>query len=502
MKIVKLEGSVKFLNIEGKEVKIVDNKIDENKIVKIISDSKHSLLHIDDDGVSILIEGEFSVDIDSLDEFIVEEEINEEDENEENVIDDNVEKEDENEDDELDLDVENDNKTDTLFINETLSEDDTKKVLNLEESDSFFVNDISTNLENFDTANVLFMLKDAEKRGALENLKNGTLTSEREFLVLGDIDREGISISTINNSIQNSSLSFGDNDAIGNLNKLIDTLVKLRTIDGNSSGLDLSADELAILGLDGSHSADKIDAINDVIRDPDSISLSTTGGGIVSNLRSIEDTISKLNSKNGDANSSDLNSNDLSILGVKATNDSSFSSDELEYINNRIAENSKISKGDGDYKNDVAQLQNLINEIDGKTIEIGTTNDDSWNYVVDRLYDGLGESGSDVINVKSGISVNLSNIHNIEKIVLDSDNGTNNTTLGSSSDKINVQDVIDITDKGNTLTIDNGDSDNDTIEKVYVDTTEFINNSNSGGYNIYDNGNGVVLKIEDTIIVD
>ena len=204
-------------------------------------------------------------------------------------------------------------------------------------------------------------------------------------------------------------------------------------------------------------------------------------------------------------NTASLDNDDLYILGIPAPDANGYSSSELTYLNNRISENHAADgDGDGVYTNDLVELENLVNSVDGQNINLGDANVNTFTYVENDLYDGL--EGNDVLNVEAGLNVDLTEVHNIETIVLNSNDGGDNTTLGVS--EISMEDIIDITDGSNTLTINHGDVGDDSDEIVNIDLNNAVKTDGAGadeGYDIYTYDNGgtsVIIKIEDTILVD
>jgi hypothetical protein len=138
---------------------------------------------------------------------------------------------------------------------------------------------------------------------------------------------------------------------------------------------------------------------------------------------------------------------------------------------------------------------------------LGSEYNDSFEYDVTTVYDG--REGEDTLNIKAGTSVDLSAIHNIETIVLNSDNESSDTKFGNDYDRITIRDVLDITDGSTTLVINNNNNGSDSIERVYIDASEFITDemiysTPSGAYHVYTatDGSGVTIKIEENILVE
>jgi len=387
-----------------------------------------------------------------------------------------------------------------------------------------------------------------------KSLEIGDLTA----LGIVGIDDNDTTISQLNNILADSDISVNNAQE---LQSITDILVKVVTKDGDNTATDLTKSEWELLGINNLSTPDA-NELNIAIADPDSLDLGTN---IQTNLQTIEDSLNALDEvKYGNstgveltdltnigvtgvggedeptleavnhvlydtdvdaddtntiqaivnslttlnltnANSATLSLMDLETLGVRAS-DGVVSNDELRYINNRIAENSSSNtQGDGDFANDVAELQALLDNIDSGTFHFGDSGTDSFNYSDFELYDG-GE-GVDLVYVNGGDSVKIEDLHNIESIVLNADNSSNDTDLASALGDITIQDVIDITDGGNVLTIDENDgASNDTVERVFLDSNDFQTDGvldAEGYYNyIATDGSGVTVRIEELIVVE
>jgi hypothetical protein len=268
---------------------------------------------------------------------------------------------------------------------------------------------------------------------------------------------------------------------------------------GNSTGVTLTdLSNIGVIGIDGGGDEPTLEAVNAVLYDND-VSADETNS-----IQEVVDALYVLNQSDGDS-SRGINSLGLETLGIIAT-DNGYSSDEEEYINYRIDENF-IADGDGIYSNDLTELQALVDSVDGRTIHIGETTDDTYTYATNELYDAL--DGYDTLNITAGTSIDLSAIHDIEVIILNSNNESSDTNFGSEIDRITVKDVLDITDGSNTLVINNNDNDNNSVERVYIDASEFstdgtIYSDPNGAYHIYtaNDASGVSIEIEENIIVE
>ena len=259
---------------------------------------------------------------------------------------------------------------------------------------------------------------------------------------------------------------------------------------------------IGVTGVGGA-SEPTLEAVNAVLFDAD-VSADHTNS-----VQEIVDTLALLNSANGDSNVL-LTADDIETLGIlvplDANPSNTISDDELTYINNRISESSGAeSGGDGDFRNDVSELEALVLAVDEHNFYLGDDGINQLPYNVDVLYDG--GDGVDSLSVDGGISVNLSNVHNIEGIILNVNNSNLDSDLGSALDELTVQDVIDITDGSNVLTIDENDgTSNDTVERVYLDNSQFTTDGvldAEGYYNyIANDGSGVTVRIQELIVVE
>jgi len=119
---------------------------------------------------------------------------------------------------------------------------------------------------------------------------------------------------------------------------------------------------------------------------------------------------------------------------------------------------------------------------------VPTSGDDNLLYSGNDI-DAL--DGTDTIMLKSGGSIDFSNLHNIEKIDL-TQNGDHN--IGA----ITLNDVVNVTDENNTLVIDGDSGDSITIDNSLTKSdSESVN-----GYDVYHSTSGdptVTLKIEQDI---
>jgi len=278
-----------------------------------------------------------------------------------------------------------------------------------------------------------------------------------------------------------------------NLQTILDSLNRL------DSGEEITLTDLSNIGVTGVGGADEptLDALNRVLDDVD-VSADDTNS-----VQAVVDSLLVLNLTN--ENSSSLTATDLEILGIRAS-DGTVSTDELRYINNRIAENSDSNtQGDGNFANDTAELQALVDNIDSGTFHFGDSGTNSFTYSSLELYDG-GE-GVDLVYVNGGDTALIEDLHNIESIILNADNSSNNTDLASALGDITIQDVMDITDGSNVLTIDENDGvSNDTVERVFLDSNDFQTDGvlDAEGYYNYvaTDGSGVTVRISELIVVE
>jgi hypothetical protein len=340
------------------------------------------------------------------------------------------------------------------------------------------------------------LIKINEKDG--DSLASDITQDEWQFIGLNnlstpDANELNIALGNVN------SLDLG-NLPLENLQRIGDSLNALDEVKyGNSTGVTLTdLSNIGVIGIDGGGDEPTLEAVNAVLYDND-VSADETNS-----IQEVVDALYVLNQSDGDS-SRGINSLGLETLGIIAT-DNGYSSDEEEYINYRIDENF-IADGDGIYSNDLTELQALVDSVDGRTIHIGETTDDTYTYATNELYDAL--DGYDTLNITAGTSIDLSAIHDIEVIILNSNNESSDTNFGSEIDRITVKDVLDITDGSNTLVINNNDNDNNSVERVYIDASEFstdgtIYSDPNGAYHIYtaNDASGVSIEIEENIIVE
>ena len=295
-----------------------------------------------------------------------------------------------------------------------------------------------------------------------------------------------------------SSLDLGTTP-LTNLQQIEDSLNALDQVKyGNSTGVTLT--DLTNIGVIGVGGADEptLEAVNAVLYDDD-VSADHTNS-----VQEVVDALTALNLADGDA-TSEITVSQMETLGI---NDVSFLSLRAEYINDRISEQHPANdSGDGLYRNDVVELQALVDEINAKTMYLGSENADSFNYAENTLYDGRG--GDDTLTIKAGMTIDLSAIHDIETIVLNSNNENSDTDFGSENNRITIKDILDITDGNNTLIINDNDENNDTVERVYIDASEFTTDgmrysTPSGAYHLYTatDDSGVSIKIEENILIE
>jgi hypothetical protein len=399
---------------------------------------------------------------------------------------------------------------------------------------------------------------------ALQATDNSTSRLETESLTAGDLatlgiiglDDNSVNIERINNILEDADVSIGS-DTVA-LQALVDVLIKIDDKDGNSSATDITQEEWQLIGLNNVSSPDA-NELNIALANSNSLDLGTTPlsnlqtivdslnaldevkygritgvtltdltnigvtgvGGVdeptleavnavlydndvsadhTNSVQDVVDAINALNESDGTW-SIDINESDLDTLGITAP-DGIFSSNELEYMNYRIGENTPYGSGDGNYINDTVELQALIDTIDGQTISIGSIGDDTYTYVANELYDAV--DGYDTLNVLGGTIIDLTAIHDIEEIVLNSDASANDSSLGFEFDEISVADVLDITDGSGFLTI--RENDGDGVERVYLDTTEFETDGELDADGDYAyvalDGSGVTIYIAEQIVVD
>jgi len=285
-----------------------------------------------------------------------------------------------------------------------------------------------------------------------------------------------------------------------NLQHIEDSLNALDQVKyGNSTGVDLSdLTNIGVIGVGGGGDEPTLEAVNAVLYDDDVFADHTNS------VQEVVDALNILNQSDGDLNS-EINVSEMETLGIIATNNG-YSNDEETYINYRINENF-VAGGDGIYSNDLVELQSLVDMVDGRTIHIGEPTDDTYTYINGELYDAV--DGNDTLNITSGTVVDLSAIHDIETIVLNSNGGSNDTNLGSEENRINIKDVLDITDGESTLVINDNDVNNNTVERVYLDASEFSTDgmrysSSIGAYHVYtaNDDSGVSIRIEEHILVE
>jgi len=328
---------------------------------------------------------------------------------------------------------------------------------------------------------------------ALVKLENGIDLTQAEFTLLGLDNLSSEDVADLNMALRDSdALALGTTPTT-NLQTILDSLNRL------DSGEAITLTDLSNIGVTGVGGADEptLDALNRVLDDVD-VSADDTNS-----VQAVVDSLLVLNLTN--ENSSSLTATDLEILGIRAS-DGTVSTDELRYINNRIAENSDSNtQGDGNFANDTAELQALVDNIDSGTFHFGDSGTNSFTYSSLELYDG-GE-GVDLVYVNGGDSVKIEDLHNIESIVLNVDNSSNDTDLASALGDITIQDVIDITDGGNVLTIDENDGvSNDTVERVFLDSNDFQTDEvlDAEGYYNYvaTDGSGVTVRISELIVVE
>jgi hypothetical protein len=420
---------------------------------------------------------------------------------------------------------------------------------------------------------VLLELEEEDNTNTIQSLVN-SLSTNISSLVLGDFGTLGIigleessdNIARVNNILDDSSYDGGTD--VETLQEIVDTLVKLDNKISDSSASSLTWNDWTLLGLHNVSGAnddtkelnialesgnslelgvsprtnlqlieDSLNALDQVkyghstgVKLTDLMNIGVRGVGgeneptleavnaVLSDndvdnadnteiIQDIVDALSLLNSADGNFDV-DITGSELITLGIVAP-DKDFSNAELNYINNRISENAPAdSSGDGIYENDVIELQNLITFVDDKVLHLGSDGDDIVGYKEGELYDEKG--GNDTLNIDGGDTVDLSAIHNIETIVLNSGNSSEvSTSLGSSSDKINIQDVLNITDGGESLTIRDNDIDDNTDETIYIDSRDFSFDdtkhvTSDGTYYFYNatDDSGFTIKVEEHIIVD
>lgn len=127
--------------------------------------------------------------------------------------------------------------------------------------------------------------------------------------------------------------------------------------------------------------------------------------------------------------------------------------------------------------------ENGVDNIQTITISHGSSSNDSFNYGDADYIDGWG--GTDTVSM-SGQTINLelvsSNMTGIEKINMDNGTSTNAIT------NLSVNDFLDITGGGNTLTIDGGSEDS--VSLVNGDGGDWTDNGVSGGYHSFSYSDG------------
>ena len=327
----------------------------------------------------------------------------------------------------------------------------------------------------------------------LVKLENGIDLTQAEFTLLGLDNLSSEDVADLNMALRDSdALALGTTPTT-NLQTILDSLNRL------DSGEEITLTDLSNIGVTGVGGADEptLDALNRVLDDVD-VSADDTNS-----VQAVVDSLLVLNLTN--ENSSSLTATDLEILGIRAS-DGTVSTDELRYINNRIAENSDSNtQGDGNFANDTAELQALVDNIDSGTFHFGDSGTNSFTYSSLELYDG-GE-GVDLVYVNGGDTALIEDLHNIESIILNADNSSNNTDLASALGDITIQDVMDITDGSNVLTIDENDGvSNDTVERVFLDSNDFQTDGvlDAEGYYNYvaTDGSGVTVRISELIVVE
>ena len=398
----------------------------------------------------------------------------------------------------------------------------------------------------------------------LQATNDSTYRLESENLMVGDLTTLGIigltdnTINTarINNILLDSDVTIGNDTT--ELQALVDVLIKIDEKDGDSSAENITLSEWQLIGLNYVSSPDS-NELNIALGNANSLDLGTTpqtnlqligdslnaldqvkygnsaGGGVTltdltnigvvgvngggdeptleavnsvlfdsdvsadhtNSVQDVVDALFILNESDGDS-TVEINVSVLETLGITAT--LGFSNDELDYINNRISENDRVvDGGDGSYRNDVDELQGLVDLVDERSIYMGRIGNEDIPYNVDKLHDGL--DGVDTLLVDGGLTVNLSEVQNIEAIVLNNNDTILDTTLGTSFDEISVADVIDVTDEFNVLFIEENGLNG--TERIYLDTNEFTFYSTSGGYNFFTgDGGAVVLAIDENIIIE
>lgn len=342
------------------------------------------------------------------------------------------------------------------------------------------------------------------KIDAKDGDSTATDITQSEWQLLGLNNISAPDSNELNIALSNSnSLDLGTSPQT-NLQLIVDSLNALDEVKyGNNTGVALS--DLTNIGVTGVGGVGEpiLEAVNAVLFDAD-ISADHTNS-----VQEIVDTLDVLNSADGDSTVI-LTANDIETLGItvplNVNPSNTISDDELTYINNRLSENSGAeSGGDGDFRNDVSELEALVLAVDEHNFYLGDDGANQLPYNVDVLYDG--GAGIDSLTVDGGISVDLSNVHNIEGIILNINNSNLDSDLGSALDELTVQDVIDITDGSNVLTIDENDGvANDTVERVYLDNSQFSTDGvldAEGYYNyIANDGSGVTVRIEELIVVE
>ena len=336
-----------------------------------------------------------------------------------------------------------------------------------------------------DTAQLQALVDVLIKIDAKDGESSATNITRNEWQLIGLDHVSSPDANELNIALANSnSLALGLNPQ-SNLQLIGDSLNALDQVKyGNSTGVSLTdLTNIGVVGVNEGGDEPTLEAVNTVLFDPD-VSADHTNS-----VQDVVDALFVLNESTGDTNV-EINAFGLETLGITST--FGFSEDELDYINNRISEND-------DYRNDVVELQNLVDFIGDKNIYIGTAGDDTISYNNAELHDG--QDGFDTLVVDAGMSIDLSEIKNIEEIVLNNNNSTTDTTLGTALDEINAADVIAMTDDFNLLFIDENGVNG--TETVHLDTNEFTFQVLSAGYNYYTaNGGTVTVAIDENIIVE
>jgi len=295
---------------------------------------------------------------------------------------------------------------------------------------------------------------------------------------------------------ENNESNTEDNSSVDESN---DTTEDESAVDDENNDNNLTAQDLLDLNItipDGLdiNSTDVINTINLVVN-------MTTKD----NLQNIVYSLKNLNDANSNSTST-ISEKDLYYLGVLG--DATMNDYEMVYINNRITENDIGSiEGDGNYTNDIAELKSLVESVDDKNILLGDNNDNSAviSSLENNLFDFLGGTNSIEINSTISDTTELSNIQNIEKIIL-----ADGVNIGDNNNRVAPKIIYNSVNGIDDLTIEiDAKDDSNTQESIYLDASWTPDSGNqdsgAGTYDIYTatvNNKVITIKIEDSINID